>query len=164
MLPDGWSLFGWLDKKQQEWLREDLSPVPPETPLVILTHFPLVSSHPSIYRDFLHQSPTSKHEYQGYKVGGSYVANLDQWFSLLGPFKDITFISGHFHLFEEVILKGRDKILRFYCCGAICGKGWEGDNDLLALYLNISFPPGFLLLTLQEGKVIEVLHKVINLP
>ena len=159
---EGWDIFGWLDEKQQRWLREDLSTIPSETPLIILTHFPLLSSHSAIYRDFFHQSPASKYEYQGYKVGGSYVANLDQWYNLLGHFRDITFISGHLHIFEDLALKGREKILRFYCCGALCV--WQGDNEILSPYLNISFPPGFLMLTLQEGKVIEALHKIIELP
>jgi len=163
-LPHGWEYFGWLDEKQQKWLQEDLSPLPPETPLIILTHIPLLSSAPSIHRAFLPQIHASKLEHQGYQVGGSYVANLDQWFPRLKRFKDITFISGHFHLLEEGTLKGREKILRFYSCGALCGKLWQGDNDLFTPYLNISFPPGFLLLTLQEGKVVEALHKVINLP
>lgn len=159
---EGWNIFGWLDKTQQRWLREDLSTIPSETPLIILTHFPLLSSHLAIYRDFFHQSPALKYEYQGYKVGGSYVANLDQWYNLLGHFRDITFISGHLHIFEDLALKGREKILRFYCCGALCV--WQGDNEILSPYLNISFPPGFLMLTLQEGKVTEVIHKVIELP
>ncbi len=155
---EGWNIFGWLDKKQQQWLREDLSTIPSETPLIILTHFPLLSSHSAIYRDFFHQSPSSKYEY----LGGSYVANLDQWYNLLGHFRDITFISGHLHIFEDLALKGREKILRFYCCGALCV--WQGDNEILSPYLNISFPPGFLMLTLQEGKVTEVIRKVIELP
>ncbi len=121
-LPHGWDYFGWLDEKQQKWLQEDLSPLPPQTPLIILTHIPLLSSATSIYRAFLPQIHNSKLEHQGYKVGGSYVANLDQWFSLLKRFRDITFISGHFHLLEEGTLKGREKILRFYSCGALWGK------------------------------------------
>ncbi len=161
-LPDRWDYFGWLDEKQQKWLQEDLSSLSHETPLIMLTHIPLVSSLPSLYRDFLHKYPSSTHEYQGYQVGVRYVANLDQWFSLLGPFRDITFISGHFHLFEEVVLTGRQKRLSFYCPGALCV--WGGDNDIFTPHLNISFPPGFLLLTLQEGKVIEILHKIIELP
>ena len=163
-LPQGWNYFGWLDEKQQKWLQEDLSSLPLETPLIILTHIPLLSSAPSMYRAFLPQFLDSKLEHQGYQVGESYVANLDQWFPLLKPFRDITFISGHFHLFEEGTLKGREKILRFYNCGALCGKEWQGDNHLFTPSLNLSFPPGFLLLTLQEGKIIESFHKVINIP
>jgi predicted phosphodiesterase len=141
--------FGWIDESQLLWLQEDLKNVPQNTHLVILTHIPLVTSFHSFIGVINKAIIENSFDYQGRNAAGHYVANFDQLAELLKPYSKITFVAGHFHLFEKGCFEGINRQINYFICGAVSSEYWKGNIKSLQ-YLTTSFSPGMMVVTCKN--------------
>lgn len=112
--PDGYKAR--LDEAQFAWLAEDLARTPADTPVIIVSHIPILSA--SAYFD----GPNE--ESGDWVVPGAWM-HLDA-----RRIKDLfrnhpqvkLAISGHIHLVDRVEYLG----VAYLCNGAVCGNWWRG--------------------------------------
>ncbi len=114
--PDGSWYIGKLDEEQFDWLQKDLKRVDPATPVLVMSHIPVLSStaffdgnqalgdnwqipHANMHTD-AHQIVDLLHQHPNVKVC----------------------LSGHLHLLDRVAYKG----ITFLCNGAVSGNWWNG--------------------------------------
>jgi predicted phosphodiesterase len=135
--------LGWIDEPQLKWLQEDLKNVPHDNHIVILTHIPLVTSFYSFVGVINKAIVENSMDYQGRNASGLFVANFDQLAALLIPYNKITFIAGHFHLFEKGCFEGINRRINYFICGSISSEYWKGNIKNLQ-YLPTSFSPGMM--------------------
>ncbi|MBX7246020.1 MAG: metallophosphoesterase [Candidatus Sumerlaeaceae bacterium] len=119
-----------LDQEQFAWLQQDLERTDKETPILIMSHIPIISA--SAYFDEENE-----------KTGVWMVP--DKWMhidarrikNLLGKYKNIKVcISGHIHLVDRVDYNG----ISYLCNGAVCGNWWKGPYQ--------EYPPGYAVINL----------------
>ena len=114
--PAGSGYTAKLDEEQFEWLAGLLADTPATTPVLILSHIPILSV--AAYMD-------GNNEKSGnWQVPGSWMhidaRRLDQLF-LKHPGVKLC-LSGHLHLVDQATYNGVT-----YCCnGAVCGAWWKG--------------------------------------
>lgn len=118
-----------LDDDQVQWLKKDLDALAPNTPTVLMSHYPALGVGPHF-------------------VGGMH-----------GDFKELktifwkhndkvkAFLSGHNHLDDYATYNGVQ-----YCCnGAMSGFWWgEGDKESAGKGYYLETPPGYAILTLYK--------------
>lgn len=122
-----------LDEEQFQWLEQDLSKLPPDTPVLVMSHFPILGTTPLL-------------------VGGGH-ADFKKLKQLFYRHRDKVKIclSGHQHLLDTTIYNGVQ-----YCCnGAMSGFWWEkGDKESAGPYYYQETPPGYAILELyKDGRV-----------
>lgn len=115
--PQGTGYTAKLDEEQFEWLKEDLSRTPAATPVLIVSHIPILAA--CAYFD-------GDNEKSGnWAVPGMWMhidaRRIKDLFSKHPNVKCA--ISGHIHLVDEVVYNG----VKYFCNGAVCG-GWWGGN------------------------------------
>lgn len=106
---------GMIEDDQMAWIREDLAKVDPATPIVVVTHIPLVSVIPQIQHGPLYAENQS-----------TLIMNQQQ---VLAPFRNMNLklvLQGHLHALEEINLLDR---VRFITGGAVCGQWWRTPDD-----------------------------------
>lgn len=106
---------GLIEEEQLNWIREDLSGVDPATPIVLVTHIPLVSVMPQIQHGPLYADNQS-----------TLITNQQQ---VLAPFRKMNLklvLQGHLHFLEEINMLDR---VRFITGGAVCGNWWRTPDD-----------------------------------
>jgi Icc protein len=106
---------GLIEEAQLNWIREDLSGVDPATPIVLVTHIPLVSVMPQIQHGPLYADNQ-----------GTLIINQQQ---VLAPFRKMNLklvLQGHLHFLEEINMLDR---VRFITGGAVCGTWWRTPDD-----------------------------------
>lgn len=108
--PDG-SWHGLLDDAQCAWLADDLKATGPETPVVIVSHFPLLSAFAQSVLGSTQPTPDAL-----------IVANGKEVLELIRPFNVKAVLSGHTHTVEEIVCLGT----RHISGGSICGEWWRG--------------------------------------
>jgi len=104
---------GHIDSVQIAWLKSDLAATGTKTPVVLVSHIPLISVAEQIY-----QGPTTPN--LPYLV----VVNADEVLDLCRPYNVRLILQGHLHIVEEMTWKD----LHFITGGAVCGKWWNGPN------------------------------------
>lgn len=102
---------GFIRREELEWLQQDLAKVPRDTPVVMATHIPLLTSFYSATRGATFAAPKNR----------IVVNNLDV-FKVIERHNVILVLQGHLHV--EELIKWRDT--SFIVGGAICGKWWRG--------------------------------------
>lgn len=111
-----WGAYvGKVDEEQLQWIRDDLAKLKPETPIVVVTHIPLVSIMPQITNGPLYAENQS-----------SLVTNQQD---VLAPFREMNLklvLQGHLHALEDNNLMGR---VHFLTGGAVCGRWWRTPDD-----------------------------------
>jgi 3',5'-cyclic AMP phosphodiesterase CpdA len=111
-----WGAYiGKVDEEQLQWIRTDLESISPETPIVVVTHIPLVSIMPQITNGPLYAENHS-----------SLVTNQQE---VLAPFRMMNLklvLQGHLHALEDNNLMGRT---HFLTGGAVCGRWWRTPDD-----------------------------------
>lgn len=106
-----------LDDEQFEWLKGDLAAVPKETPILVVSHIPIIAVCSLFDGD---------NEKSGdWVIPGAWVhidaRRIKDLFKLYPNVK--LCISGHEHLLDQVVYNGVT-----YCCnGAVCAGWWGGD-------------------------------------
>ena len=107
--------IGKVDDQQLQWIKKNLKDVDPQTPIVVVTHIPLVSIMPQITRGPLYGD---NH--------GSLITNQQE---VLAPFRFMNLklvLQGHLHALEDNNLMGRT---HFITGGAVCGRWWKTPDD-----------------------------------
>jgi 3',5'-cyclic-AMP phosphodiesterase len=108
---DRYQYRGIVGPEQLAWFREDLGKIPRGTPIVLVTHIPLLSA--------FHSATSGAATVP--KKNQVVVNNCD----VLGIFKNhnvILVLQGHLHVKETI----RWQNTTFLCGGAICGNWWRG--------------------------------------
>ncbi len=121
---------GTILPDQLEWLREDLSGVSKDMPIIIITHIPLVTAFYQLTYGTTGPAPKNR-----------VIVNNRQVINLFNEHNLILVLQGHLHIKERVMLNGTT----FITGGAICAKWWRGpwyDTE-----------EGFSVITLDNNKV-----------
>jgi Icc protein len=126
-----------LDEAQFNWLQKDLAATPSATPVIVVSHVPVVSAAVVI-------TDNKFKEGTGYVIGaGAMHADSPRIIELFDKYPNIKLcLSGHIHLYEQVVYNG----ITYISNGAVSGNWWKGmryktDNGyaLLNLYDDGSF-------------------------
>ncbi|RVU00680.1 metallophosphoesterase [Mucilaginibacter limnophilus] len=123
-----------LDTEQMEWLKAELTKLKTNTPVILMSHYPMLSST-CIWS------------------GGGH-GDYKELKALFYQHKDKVrmWLSGHQHLRDSVTYNG----VTYLCNGAISGYWWgTGDKESAGKYYYQETPPGYALLKLYDDGAIE---------
>jgi len=112
------SYRGQFDDEQFDWLDKDLAQLDPKTPVVIVSHIPLLS-----VLGFVGDTVEKDGDYHisGGLVHGDYTRVKE----LFKKYPNIKLcLSGHVHLIDRAEYLG----VSFLCDGAVCAAWWKGSN------------------------------------
>lgn len=135
--PHGESFVGKLDDEQFDWLAADLKKTSPRTPVLILSHIPILAS--SVF--FLEET----------ERGGDWNIPAAAMHIDARRLKDLFLkhpnvkccLSGHLHLVDRVEYDG----VTYLCDGAVCGNWWKGPRQ--------EFREGYAMLNLYSDGSVE---------
>ncbi|TDQ06429.1 metallophosphoesterase [Pedobacter metabolipauper] len=123
-----------LDDEQYAWLQQDLDKLPPNTPTLIMSHYPILGTTQVL-------------------VGGGH-SDCKKLKDLFYKHRDKVKVclSGHNHLSDHTVY---NEVL--YCCnGAMSGYWWgKGDKESAGPGYYLETPPGYAMLKLYEDGTVE---------
>jgi 3',5'-cyclic AMP phosphodiesterase CpdA len=124
---------GSLDDEQRLWLEKDLLAIPTGTPVVCLSHYPILAA--------------CTHVDGGNHTDSKYISDL----FYKHKDKKISCFSGHIHLLDNAVYND----VHYYCNGALSGFWWEpGDKDSAGKTYYKQTPPGYAIIDLfDDGSV-----------
>ena len=128
----GHTFEGRVDDGQLAWLATDLAALAPGTPVIIVTHIPLVTA---VAAYIPAESPMREY------IPLLSVSNSAQVLQTLAGHNVIAVLQGHTHINETVIWKG----VPFITGGAVCGNWWHGSH--------LGNPEGFTVVKVAGAKV-----------
>lgn len=126
---------GSIDKEQWEWLENELNSLPSGTPVIMMSHYPILSATTIV-------------------GGGGNHTDAAELAKLFYKHKDkkINSISGHMHMLDRTTYNNVD----FYCNGSLSGFWWgEGDENSAQKYWYLRTPPGYAILDLYNDGSME---------
>jgi 3',5'-cyclic-AMP phosphodiesterase len=129
-----------LDAAQMEWLKADLDALKANTPVLIMSHYPILSS----------TCAWSGGQHGDYKeLKALFYQHKD---------KVKVCLSGHQHLQDSVTYNG----VSYFCNGSLCGFWWgKGDKGSAHEYYYQETPPGYAILKLYaDGTVKNEYHSL----
>ncbi len=103
---------GFVNSRQMEWLKQDLSFVSKNTPIIIVTHIPLLTSFYSAVEGATFAPPPNR-----------VIVNNREVLETLENHNVILVLQGHLHVSEMI----RWRNTTFITGGAVCGKWWRGN-------------------------------------
>ena len=125
---------GSLDPEQRTWLEVDLAALAKGTPVLCLSHYPILG--------------VSTIMEGGNHTDSRYITDL----FYQHKDKKITCLSGHIHLLDAAEYNG----VHYYCNGALSGFWWEeGDKQSAGKGYYRETPPGYAILDLYEDGRVE---------
>ncbi|MCK7556506.1 metallophosphoesterase [Chitinophaga sedimenti] len=134
IITDGNNSKTTLDDEQYQWLEKELAGLKPNTPVLLMSHFPVFGATPVL-------------------VGGNHSDNK-KLKDLFYQHKDKVkvMLAGHNHLYDKVMYNGV-----WYCCnGAMSGFWWgKGDKESAGPGYYLETPPGFAIIKLYEDGTVE---------
>lgn len=140
---DTW-YFGRVDSLQVEWLKNDLSRVPANTPVVTFKHMPFFSGGLSL-SPFTETGPGRTLEREdGVLQFRHVVANAHELLKLLTSHPYPVSLAGHFHARQVYQYESAGQNVRFEQTGAVVGP--SGEEDLV-------FPSGITVYRVTEGVI-----------
>lgn len=106
-----------LDEAQFEWLKNDLAKTPSTTPVIVVSHVPIVSAAVVVVDNKLRGN-------DGYVLGlGSMHTDAPQIIEVFDQYPNIKLcLSGHIHLYEQIVYNG----VTYISNGAVSGNWWKG--------------------------------------
>lgn len=126
---------GSLDADQRIWLEKDLASIAPGTPVLVMSHYPLLAACTHLDGGGMH-------------TDFKYLINL--FYQHRDKIK--TCISGHIHLLDRVVYND----IQYFCNGAMSGFWWEdGDKDSAGKNYYLQTPPGYAIIDLFEDGTVE---------
>lgn len=123
-----------LDEEQFAWLEKELEQLPASTPVLLMSHFPILGTTPIL-------------------VGGGHSDNK-KLKDLFYRHKDKVKVclSGHNHLLDRTYYNG----VWYYCNGAMSGFWWgKGDKESAGPGYYLETPPGYAILELHEDGTVS---------
>lgn len=124
--------FGWLDDAQVQWLRKDLANVAATTPVILVSHVPLITAYAQYSAP-----PATPAKYNSLSVSNTYeILPLLEAHNVLGV------LQGHTHVNERVEFNG----IPYITSGAVSGNWWKGVHQ--------GTPEGFTVCTVKDGKLL----------
>jgi 3',5'-cyclic-AMP phosphodiesterase len=121
---------GYVDEAQLAWLRDDLARVRPETPIVLVTHMPLLTSFFQATKGPEEAAPRNR-----------VVVNNREVLDCFSNHRLHLVLQGHLHVNEMLRWRGTT----FITGGAVCGSWWRGNYH--------GTDAGFGVLTLRPDRV-----------
>jgi 3',5'-cyclic-AMP phosphodiesterase len=111
--------IGRLDDEQFVWLSNDLAATPATTPVLVLSHIPILSIAAMLYEN--------QEKSGDWVIPASWVhMDARQIKDLFRRHPNVKLcLSGHIHLADRVDYAG----VTYVCNGAVCGNWWKGDID-----------------------------------
>jgi 3',5'-cyclic-AMP phosphodiesterase len=107
--------IGQLDDPQFDWLKQTLRDTPSTTPVVVLSHIPILSASAILWG----KTPEGNFEIDG----GLMHTDCLQLKDLFAKHPNVKLcLSGHLHLRDRVDYNG----VTYLCNGAVCGNWWKG--------------------------------------
>ena len=120
--------IGELSSNEIEWMKADLQNTGADTPVVMVSHIPLVTALPEYLYPFEKSDPSWQ------------VTNTNEIAPELEKHNVKLVLSGHLHMVESWLYKS----MNFTCSGAVCGSWWGGDYR--------GFQEGFTLVSVKGGE------------
>jgi predicted phosphodiesterase len=125
---------GELDQEQRVWLEKDLQSIPAGTPVLFMSHFPILG--------------VCTHVDGGNHTDAKYISDL----FYKHKDKKICCFSGHIHLLDQAEYNN----VQYFCNGAMSGFWWEqGDKDSVGKGFYKQTPPGYAIVDLYEDGTVE---------
>lgn len=111
---------GYCDDEQYAWLESTLAGTSPQTPVMIVSHIPIVSATGLI-------GPKTEMKTDDHRVSrGIMHADASKLAALFRKQPNVkTCLSGHMHLLDRVEIQG----VTYLCNGAVSGGWWRGANN-----------------------------------
>lgn len=129
-----------LDDEQKEWLNHELESLPDGSPVLLMSHYPILTVTGRFY-------PNDQH------------SDADELAQLFYRHRDKVkcCISGHMHLLDEAVYND----IRYFCNGAMSGFWWgEGNERSAGKGYYHETPPGYAILHLfNDGRVERIYHQ-----
>lgn len=107
-----------LDEPQFDWLERTLRDTPAATPVMIVSHIPIISATPIIW---------AKDEQGNFSVSSALMhTDCVKLKDLFAKHPNVKLcLSGHMHLVDRVDYNG----VTYLCNGAVCGSWWKGRHQ-----------------------------------
>ena len=118
--------IGFIDDKQIEWIKEELSKTDSKTPIIISTHIPFITAF--------------MQKYYGSTVANDsalVVVNAKEVIDLFKGYNLKLVLQGHLHTVEDIFIDG----IHFVTGGAVSAAWWTGPN--------MGFEEGFMFITVK---------------
>lgn len=117
---NGDGYIGKVDAEQLEWLAADLAKTPATTPILVISHIPILTAC------VLTGHNSAPGEEGGWKIPSSWmITNGGDIRSLFAKHSNVRVcLSGHIHLIDRVDYNG----VSYFCDGAVSGAWWRGKN------------------------------------
>jgi len=115
--------FGYIDSVQAEWMKKDLEKLEKYTPVVIVSHIPLISVERLVLVGFETGIPNT-----------CLVTNAREIIKLIQPYNVKMILQGHSHFREDILYNG----IHFISGGAVNGIGWNEELEKGFLKINVS--------------------------
>ena len=122
---------GRIDAAQLQWLAADLKAQAAGTPIIVVSHIPIVTAFASYV-----PVPATPEKHNGLSV-----ANADEVIPLFEGHNVLAVLQGHTHINERVEWHG----VPYITSGAVCGNWWQG--------IRMGTPEGFTVVSLRGGKL-----------
>jgi Icc protein len=142
--------YGNISSEQIDWMKEDLTYVPAETPVILVGHIPFMTAA---------QTFEGFHEYQiihydlNEPEAASYthvVSNASQVINeVLAGHRLILALAGHHHHYEVVRWADSQHDAAFVLGGSVCGQWWQGDRRIAGS----TWPEGYLRVRLKNKQI-----------
>lgn len=138
--------FGRVDSTQVKWLKEDLSNVPANVPVITFGHMPFYSGGLSM-TSFTEEGPARTLERETGELQFRHiVSNADEVIDLVSTHPFPIALSGHYHARQVFWYETSKQKIRFEQTGAVVEGSQYGDEIL---------PSGVTLYTIVNGKIDE---------
>lgn len=119
VFPAGDSYTARLDDEQMEWLRGDLAATKPSTPVMVVSHIPIVAACVYFF----------DRQFKGgeWHVPGSWMhEDARDIVALFLKHRNVRLcVSGHIHLIDRIDFQG----VSYLCNGAVSGNWWKGRHQ-----------------------------------
>jgi len=114
------SYIGKLDDAQWDWLEKDLAAVPAATPVLIVSHIPILSIFPLA----IGRAQAKSNALPAFQINGNLVhVDHDRFLRLFAKHPNVkACLSGHLHIVETIDYAG----VRYLCNGAVAAGWWRG--------------------------------------
>ncbi|MDP6342455.1 MAG: metallophosphoesterase [Alphaproteobacteria bacterium] len=110
---DDYQYYGWISRRQREWIHRELSGLPRAKPIVVVLHIPLLTAYYGAVEGGTVTPPPNR-----------VVVNNLPVLELFADHNLVLVLQGHLHVKELLRWRGTTFIMG----GAICGRWWTGPN------------------------------------